>query len=71
MELYREDFWITSLVRENSLAQKKQAIYKELIITNYDPRPLVDQQMDLFTKEAERKWQPRLISVPAHVLKTL
>lgn len=71
MELYGEDFWITSLVRENSLAQKEGAIYKELIITNYDPRPLTDQQMDLFTKDTERKWQPKLISIPTHVLKTL
>ena len=64
MELYREDFWITSLVRENSLAQKKQAIYKELIITNYDPRPLVDQQMDLFIFEGT-PLQPVESSEPA------
>lgn len=71
MELYREDFWITSLVRENSLSHKKKAIYKELIITNYDPRPLTDEQMDLFRKDTQRKWQPVLINIPKHVLKTL
>ena len=71
MELYGEDFWIFSLVRENTLAQREGAIYKELIITNYDPRPLVDLQMNLFESGAELKWQPVLINAPYHVLKTL
>lgn len=71
MELYGEDFWIFSLVRENTLAQREGAIYKERIITNYDPRPLVDLQMNLFESGAELKWQPVLINAPYHVLKTL
>lgn len=41
-ELYRKDFFIFSLVRENPLKKERGAIYKELIITNYDPRPLMD-----------------------------
>ena len=70
-ELYREDFFISSLNRENPLARKAGAIYKELIITNYDPRPLMDQQMNLFEHKEGEKWVLAPVNIPKHILKTL
>ena len=70
-ELYRKDFFIFSLVRENPLKKERGAIYKELIITNYDPRPLMDQQLDLFEREMDEKWVLVPVNIPTHTLKTL
>ena len=64
-ELYRKDFFIFSLKKERG------AIYKELIITNYDPRPLMDQQLDLFEREMDEKWVLVPVNIPTHTLKTL
>ena len=69
-ELYRKDFFIFSLVRENPLKKERGAIYKELIITNYDPRPLMDQQLDLFEREMDEKWVLVPVNIPTHTLKT-
>ena len=69
--LYKKDFFIFSLVRENPLKKEHGAIYKELIITNYDSRPLMDQQIDLFVPDPEEKWRLVPINIPKHVLKTL
>ena len=70
-ELYGKDFFIFSLVRENPLKKERGAIYKELIITNYDPRPLMDQQLDLFEHETDEKWVLVPVNIPTHTLKTL
>ena len=59
-ELYRKDFFIFSLVRENPLKKERGAIYKELIITNYDPRPLMDPVSYTHLKwDSARKRQER------------
>jgi len=62
---------LVSLVRENPLKKERGAIYKELIITNYDPRPLMDQQLDLFEREMDEKWVLVPVNIPTHTLKTL
>lgn len=54
-ELYRDRFYIFSLVRENPLAQSKAATYRELILTNYDPRPYMEDQLDLFAPSDGQK----------------
>lgn len=70
IELYRDDFFIFGLIRDHGLAKTKGAIYKELIITNYDARPFLDRQMDLFNPDAGRKWEVIPLSVPQNILKT-
>lgn len=41
-DLYR-DFFILAFKRNNPLAQQKGSSYKELILTNYDPRSVIPQ----------------------------
>lgn len=51
-DLY-QDFYILRFDRKNSLAKKKGAVYREIIITNFDPRPVVDyniRQMSMFNR---------------------
>ena len=60
-----------SFQRSNPLSQKKGASFGELIITNYDPRPLMDQQLDLFEREMDEKWVLVPVNIPTHTLKTL
>ncbi len=50
IELYK-DFYIFYTTRANSMSRKEGEVYEELIITNYDPLPLLQQknhQMNLF-----------------------
>ena len=52
MDLY-QDFYILRFDRKNSLARTKGAVYTEAIITNFDPRPVVDyniRQMSMFNR---------------------
>lgn len=70
-EWYQDDFFIFSLKRENPLSQTGGATYGELIITNYDPRPLMDSQIALFDPTPETKWELVLLNTPNHILKTL
>ena len=55
-----------SLVRENPLAQSKAATYRELILTNHDPRPYMEDQLDLFAPSDGQKWKPILLHAPNH-----
>ena len=70
LDLYKDDFFIFSLIRNNPLAQSEGSTYGELLITNFDPRPLMDTQMDLFAPSADSKWELILLNVPTHILKT-
>ena len=70
LSLYKDDFFIYSLIRNNPLAQSEGSTYGELLITNFDPRPLMDTQMDLFAPAADSKWELILLNVPTHILKT-
>lgn len=73
LELY-QDFYIFYTTRANSMSRKEGEIYEELIMTNYDPRPFLQQknhQMNLFSflnywTEGDYK----LIHSPAKALKT-
>lgn len=73
VELYK-DFYIFYTTRANSMSRKEGEIYEELIMTNYDPRPFLQQknhQMNLFSflsfwTEGDYK----LIHEPAKALKT-
>ena len=50
IELY-QDFYIFYTTRANSMAHKEGEVYEELIITNYDPRPHLNdknRQVNLF-----------------------
>lgn len=54
-ELY-EDNYILYFERQNSMSQKEGAKYEELLITNYDPRPILakrEEQINMFEPEAE------------------
>ena len=55
-ELY-EDNYILYFERQNSMSQKEGAKYEELLITNYDPRPILarrEEQINMFEPEAEK-----------------
>lgn len=63
-ELYKENFFLFSLVRNNPMSQTSGATYEELIITNYDPRPYMNTQLNLFAPTPKTKWELVLISTP-------
>ena len=63
-KLYR-DWYILSFQRGNPLSQKKGASFGELIITNYDPRPYMTRQLNLFD-ESLGEWELKLVHIPNH-----
>lgn len=59
-------FWyISSFQRSNPLSQKKGSSFGELIITNYDPRPYMTSQMNLFD-EPLGEWELKLVHIPKY-----
>lgn len=67
-DLY-QDFYILRFERQNGMAQRKGAKYEEAVITNYDPRPMLDgyyQQLDMFQPWAadQEQGELRLIHAP-------
>lgn len=70
LSLYRDDFFIFTLKRNNPLSQKKGSTYGELFITNYDPRSFMDDQINLFTPDPQAKGELVLINTPHKILKT-
>lgn len=65
--LYK-DFYIIAFRRDNPLAKKQGAEYKELLITNYDPRPFMTSQLTLFDAPA-MKLEMELVHIPHRPLK--
>ena len=63
-KLYR-DWYILSFQRGNPLSQKKGASFGELILTNYDPRPYMTRQLNLFD-ESLGEWELKLVHIPNH-----
>ncbi len=52
-----DDFYILHFERQNCMSQTEGAIYEELLITNYDPRPMLEQrveQLNMFEPDAEK-----------------
>ena len=60
-----QDWYILSFQRSNPLSQKKGSSFGELIITNYDPRPYMTSQMNLFD-EPLGEWELKLVHIPNH-----
>lgn len=51
-----DDFYIMRFVRQNSMSQKKDAVFEELVITSYDPKPMLAQcakQFNMFEQEGD------------------
>ena len=46
------------------MSQTSGAPYEELIITNYDPRPYMNTQLNLFAPTPKTKWELVLINTP-------
>ena len=69
-DLYQKEFFIFSLKRNNPLAQAKDSSFGELILTNFDPRPFMNTQIDLFSPSPETKWELVLLNTPDTILKT-
>lgn len=65
--LYK-DFFILTIRRNNPMTKKKGAEYGELIITNYDPRPYMSRQINLFETPGE-KGVLELVRIPRTPLK--
>jgi len=58
-------WYILSFQRGNPLSQKKGASFGELILTNYDPRPYMTRQLNLFD-ESLGEWELKLVHIPNH-----
>lgn len=43
-ELY-EGYYILGFERQNSMSQKQNAVFEEIVITNFDPRPVMEQNL--------------------------
>lgn len=65
--LYK-DFFVLAFKRDNPMAKKQGAEYGELIITNYDPRPYMTKQLDLFDVPCE-KGVLEIVRIPRKALK--
>lgn len=62
-QLYK-DYYILAFRRANPLSQKKGAEYGELIITNYDPRPYLNQ-LTLFDMDSHiGEFDMELVNIP-------
>ena len=61
-ELY-DDFYIMHFERQNSMAQAEGAVYEELLITSYDPRPMLEQNTEQFNMFAPDMETGKLILV--------
>ena len=64
VDLYKE-FYIFYTTRPNSMSQKAGSEYEEIVITNYDPRPYMTSQMNLFD-EPLGEWELKLVHIPNH-----
>lgn len=62
-QLYK-DFYILALTRGNPLSQKAGATYGELFITNYDPTPYLNVQLNMFERLSRSKGDLVLIHIP-------
>ena len=60
-----QDWYISSFQRSNPLSQKKGSSFGELIITNYDPRPYMTSQLNLFD-EPLGEWELKLVHIPKY-----
>lgn len=70
LNMYR-DFFTLAFKRSNSLAQRKNAEYGELIITNYDPRPYMAMQTSLFGPDVDITRDMELINIPEFELRDI
>ena len=61
-ELY-EDFFIHEVERPNSQSKKENSIYREYIMTNYDPRTFAPQ-MSFFSEYGSGDKTCKLIHIP-------
>ena len=59
-----DDFYILAFRRQNPLAKERGALYGELLITNYDPRPYLTQQCTLFQAQQGAKLELELVHIP-------
>ena len=69
-ELYN-DCYILAFKRDNPMAQKKNAEYGELIITNYDPRPFMTPQFTLFAPTGDVGRELTLVNDPGFSLREI
>ena len=69
-ELYK-DCYILAFKRDNPMAQKKNAEYGELIITNYDPRPYMTPQFTLFAPTVDVGREMTLVNDPGYSLRDI
>ncbi|MDE7220353.1 MAG: DNA adenine methylase [Oscillospiraceae bacterium] len=61
-ELYG-DFYLMHFERQNCMSQTEGAVYEELLITNYDPRPMLAQNTEQFNMFEPDMESGRLILV--------
>ena len=69
IDLYKDDFFIVSLKRTNPLSQTEGSTFQELIITNYDPSPYLNKQLDIFGQASDAMWEPVILNRPHRILK--
>ena len=61
-ELY-DDFYLMHFERQNSMSKTEGAVYEELLITSYDPRPMLAQNTEQFNMFEPDMESGRLILV--------
>lgn len=68
-ELYA-DFYQMRFDRVNSMSSHKNAVYEEMLLTNYDPRPMLETRMkqyNMFAPEQEEQGELVLIHEPCRL----
>ena len=69
-ELYKDCYFL-AFKRDNPMAQRKNAEYGELIITNYDPRPFMTTQITLFAPTVDVGREMTLVNDPGYSLREI
>ena len=47
LDLFAPDFYIVGLDRPNPMARQEDSRYHELLMTNFDPSPMLNRQLSL------------------------
>ena len=71
LNLFAPEFYIVGFERPNPMARQEDAKYHELLVTNFDPSPMLNRQLSLLelpTMESSDRPELRILSVPTRRL---
>ena len=67
LDLFAPDFYIVGFDRPNPMARQEDSKYHELLMTNFDPGPMLNRQLSLLelpAMESSDRPELRILSAP-------